>query len=55
MGLDPVQALVLTLPRAPSHRRRVTENVLVNADRMLTNPIIHDLKRQLEEEKREKV
>jgi hypothetical protein len=54
MELDPVQATVQTLPRAPPQRKRVTENMLVNANRMLTNPVLLDLKRQLEEEKREK-
>jgi hypothetical protein len=55
MNLDPVQAQALTLPMGPPPQcRRVTENQLVNANRLLTTPTLLALKRQLEEEKREK-
>jgi hypothetical protein len=50
MGLDQVQSVVLTLPRAEEQpRRRITVNMLVNATRQLTNPMLLECKKQLEE------
>ena len=54
-GLDPVPDQILRLPPPPPPKpRRVTENAVVNASRLLTDPVLLALKEQLAQEKAEK-